>query len=321
MLNLNSKIYVAGHTGLIGSAFVRRFMRNRFANILLREHSELDLTNQYEVTEFFNKENPEFVIIAAGKVGGIVENKSYPADFIGTNLAIQTNVIRASHDSKVKRLIYFGSSCMYPRDCTQPMPERALFSGIPEPTSMAYAVSKMAGIQLCLAYNQQFGENRFIPLIPNSAFGPNDNFNLESGHVLSALIRRFHEAKIFNYPRVTLWGTGAPFREFIHADDIVDASLMLLRADLEAVEFPINLGSGLDISINNLATLVAKVVGYEGVIDWDTTKPDGAPRKLLDSSRINQLGWLPAVSLEDGLRSTYKWYLNNVDNSKLTYET
>lgn len=313
-MNLDSKIYVAGHTGLIGSAFVRRLKWDGYTNVILSNHAELDLTNQPDVADFFKNEMPEYVVLAAGKVGGIVENKTYPADFIKINLAIQANVLNAAHETDVKRVINFGSSCMYPRECPQPMAENALFSGVPEPTSMAYAVSKMAGTQMCLAYNQQYGEKRFIPVIPNSAFGPNDNFNPESGHVLSALIRRFHEAKGNGYPSVTLWGTGSPCREFIHADDIADAGLMLLQADLKDLEFPLNLGSGSDISIKNLAVVVAKVVGYNGVIEWDTTKPDGAPRKLLDSTRINRFGWSPSVSFEDGLRATYEWYLNNVAN-------
>lgn len=313
-MNLDSKIYVAGHTGLIGSAFARRLKRDGYTNVILRTHSELDLTSQPDVTEFFESERPEYVVLAAGKVGGIVENKTYPADFIRINLAIQANVLGAAHQTGVQRVINFGSSCMYPRECPQPMSENALFSGVPEPTSMAYAVSKMAGTQMCLAYNQQYGEKRFIPVIPNSAFGPNDNFNPESGHVLSALIRRLHEANANGDPSVTLWGTGSPCREFIHADDVADAGLMLLQADLTDLEFPLNLGSGSDISIKNLAGLVAKVVGYQGSIEWDTTKPDGAPRKLLDSSRINLFGWSPSVSFEGGLRATYEWYLNNVAN-------
>lgn len=313
-MNLDSKIYVAGHSGLIGSAFVRRLKRDGYTNVILRTHAELDLTSQLEVIDFFKNEKPEYVILAAGKVGGIVENRTYPADFIRTNMSIQSNVLDAAHKNDVKRLVNFGSSCMYPRECPQPMSENALFSGVPEPTSMAYAVSKMAGMQMCLAYNQQYGANRFIPVIPNSAFGPNDNFNPESGHVLSALIRRFHEAKANGYPSVTLWGTGSPCREFIHADDVADAGLMLLKAELGNLEFPLNLGSGSDISIKNLAALVAKVVGYNGVIEWDATKPDGAPRKLLDSSRINRFGWSPSVFFEDGLRATYEWYLNNIAN-------
>lgn len=312
MMDFNSKIYVAGHTGLVGSGLLRRFARDGYKNIIVRSHHELDLTNQADVDVFFKHENPEYVVLAAGKVGGIVENKTYPADFIRINLAIQANVLSAAHETGVKRVINFGSSCMYPRECPQPMQESALFSGVPEPTSMAYAASKMAGMQMCLAYNQQYGESRFIPVIPNSVFGPNDNFKPESGHVLSALISRLHGAKVRNSPSVTLWGTGSPYREFIHSDDVASACLMLLKSDLTDLEFPINLGSGKDISIKDLAKVIAKVVDYEGELNWDTTRPDGAPRKLLDSTRINRFGWAPSISFEIGLRSTYEWYLNNV---------
>jgi GDP-L-fucose synthase len=306
-----SKIYVPGHTGLIGSAIVKSLKEHGYNNVLIKTHEQLDLLNREEVFKFFEKERPEYVILCAGKVGGIVENKTFPADFISINLAIQQNVIGAAHRNDVKKLIFFGSSCMYPRECQQPMAESALFSGVPEPTSMAYAVAKMAGVQMCLAYNQQFGEKRFVPVVPNSAYGPNDNFNPESGHVLSALIRRFHEAKLKNIDKVTLWGSGSPKREFIHTDDIASACLRLLEADISSLELPVNLGSGSDVSIRELAEAIAKTIGYVGNIEWDTAKPDGAPRKLLDSSRINEFGWTPNVSFESGLKSTYEWYVNN----------
>lgn len=310
-MNKASKIYVAGHTGLVGSGVIKKLKQEGFWNVLTRPHAELDLTDAARVAELFKSERPEYVILCAGKVGGIVENRTYPADFIRTNLAIQQNVIEGAHQAQVERLIFLGSSCMYPRECAQPMAEAALFSGIPEPTSMAYAVSKMAGVQMCLAYNQQYGEKRFIPVIPNSAYGPNDNFNPESGHVLSALLRRFHDAKVKKLDEVTLWGTGLPRREFIHTDDIAAACMSLLEADVSELELPVNLGSGADISISELATVIAQIVGYSGKTEWDITKPDGAPRKLLDSSRINKFGWSPKVSFENGLRSTYEWYLNN----------
>ena len=306
-----SKIYVPGHTGLIGSAIVKSLKEHGYSNVLIKPHAQLDLLNREEVSKFFEKERPEYVILCAGKVGGIVENKTFPADFISINLAIQQNVIGAAHRNDVKKLIFFGSSCMYPRECQQPMAESALFSGVPEPTSMAYAVAKMAGVQMCLAYNQQFGKKRFIPVVPNSAYGPNDNFNPESGHVLSALIRRFHEAKLKNIDKVTLWGSGSPKREFIHTDDIASACLRLLEADISSLQLPVNLGSGSDVSIRQLAEAIAKTIGYAGHIEWDTAKPDGAPRKLLDSSRINEFGWTPSVSFESGLKSTYEWYVNN----------
>lgn len=311
-MNFDSKIYIAGHEGLIGSAVYRRLKSDGYKNIITRSRKDLDLTNQTNVDAFFEQENPEYVVLAAGKVGGIVENINCPADFIRINLAIQANVLSAAYESGVKRLINFGSSCMYPRDAVQPMAENVLFDGIPEPTSMSYAVSKMAGMQMCLAFNQQSGSKRFIPIIPNSVFGPHDNFNPESGHVLSALIKRFHEAKVGNIPEVTLWGTGSPCREFIYSDDIADICLILFQSDLADLEFPINIGSGKDISIQNLAEIIAKTVGYEGRIKWDTTRPDGAPRKLLNSARINRFGWTPSVPFEFGLRSTYRWYLNNV---------
>ncbi|MCP5196304.1 MAG: GDP-L-fucose synthase [Gammaproteobacteria bacterium] len=307
-----SKIYVAGHTGLIGSAVVRRLERAGFDNLITLTHSDLELTDVVAVERFFDEVMPEFVVLAAGRVGGIVENQTYPADFITTNLAIQLNVLRAAHRTGVQKLILFASSCMYPRECPQPMSETALFSGYPEPTSLAYAVSKLAGMQLCLAYNQQYGEKRFIPVIPNSAFGPNDNFDPESGHVLSALIRRFHEAKQAGVSSVTLWGSGHPRREFIHADDIADACLALLQGDTSKMEFPLNIGTGQDFSICELAEMVARVVGYAGDLGWDTSKPDGAPRKLLDSSRVHTFGWHPTVDFESGLKATYQWYLNNM---------
>lgn len=310
-MDKSSKIYVPGHTGLIGSAIVKSLKEHGYSNVLIKPHAQLDLLNREEVSKFFEKECPEYVILCAGKVGGIVENKKFPADFISINLAIQQNVIGAAHRNDVKKLIFFGSSCMYPRECQQPMAESALFSGVPEPTSMAYAVAKMAGVQMCLAYNQQFGKKRFIPVVPNSAYGPNDNFNPESGHVLSALIRRFHEAKLKNIDKVTLWGSGSPKREFIHTDDIASACLRLLEADISSLQLPVNLGSGSDVSIRQLAEAIAKTIGYAGHIEWDTAKPDGAPRKLLNSSRINEFGWTPSVSFESGLKSTYEWYVNN----------
>lgn len=315
-MDKSSRIYVAGHAGLIGSAVVRRLERGGSANVITAPHRDLELTDAQAVDRFFNSAKPDYVILAAGRVGGIVENQTYPADFLNTNLAIQLNVLRAAHRAGVRKLILFASSCMYPRECPQPMSETALFSGYPEPTSLAYAVSKLAGLQMCLAYNQQYGEQRFIPVIPNSAFGPNDNFDPKSGHVLSALIRRFHEARQAGAPSVTLWGSGNPRREFIHADDIADACLALLEGDVSQLQFPLNLGTGKDFSIRELAETIARVIGYSGTIEWDASKPDGAPRKLLDSSRLRAFGWRPAVDFEDGLRSTYQWYLDNAVSSE-----
>ena len=307
----NSSVYIAGHTGLIGSALVRRFSRMSGTSLILRSHHELELTDALAVEKFFAENRPDYVILAAGKVGGIVENNRFPADFIRTNLAIQLNVINAAYQYDVKKLVFFGSSCMYPKQCSQPMPEELLLTGKPEQTSIAYAMSKLAGLEMCQAFNRQFGEKRFIPLIPNSAYGPNDNFDPDAGHVLSVLIRRFHEAKQNADQTITLWGTGKPRREFIHADDIADAVAYVFEADLTDVEFPLNLGVGKDFSINELALAIAQVVGYRGKIEWDTSKPDGAPRKLLDSGRINALGWRATKDFEEGLNETYQWYLAN----------
>jgi len=309
-----ARIFVAGHRGLIGSAVVRLLRREGYKDLVLRDHSDLDLTDAVRVDEFFKKDKPEYVVLAAGRVGGIVENQKYPADIMNTNLAIQLNVLNAAHYSGVRRLIFFGSSCMYPRECAQPMPETLLLSGKPEPTSLAYAIAKLAGTQMCLAYNQQYGEKRFIPIIPNSAFGPNDNFDLRSGHVLSALIRRFDEAKQSSAKAVTLWGSGKPRREFVYVDDIADACFFLLSHDITNIDLPINVGVGKDHSIRELAEIISGIVGYKGRIEWDTSKPDGAPQKLLDSGRMLDLGWKPRVDLEAGLRNTYAWYLDHASN-------
>lgn len=316
-MDKTDKIFVAGHTGLIGSAVVRRLKSQGFCNLLLPRHSNLELTNAVAVDRFFDEYSPDYVVLAAGRVGGIIENQTYPADFMNTNLAIQLNVLKAAHRTDVRKLILFASSCMYPRDCPQPMPETALLSGYPEPTSLAYAISKLAGMQMCLAYNQQYGEQRFIPVIPNSAFGPNDNFDPKSGHVLSSLIRRFHEARQTGARSLTLWGSGTPRREFIHADDIADACIALLAGDTSTIALPINMGTGGDFSIRELAEIIARVVGYNGTVDWDTSKPDGAPRKLLDSTRLRTFGWLPAVDFEAGIKSTYQWYLDNIISAEV----
>ena len=304
-------IYVAGHEGLIGTAIVRILQSSCYNNLLLRTHQELELTNTLLVDQFFDKYKPKYVFLAAGKVGGIVENKTYPADFIRTNLNIQLNVMNAAQKNNINKLIFFGSSCMYPRECEQPMAEDILLSGQPEPTSIAYAIAKLAGLQMCLAYNKQFNEQRFIPVIPNSAYGPYDNFDPHSGHVLSALITRFHKAKSEGTKSVTLWGSGNPRREFIHADDIAKASLWLMENDTKHIPLPINIGVDYDVSIKELALTIAHIVGYEGVIDWDLSKPDGTPRKLLDSSRMRSLGWKPEIDFKDGLKETYNWYLKH----------
>jgi GDP-L-fucose synthase len=309
------KVFVAGHLGLLGSAMVRRLAGDARYKLITATHAEIELADAPAVDAFFQRNQPEYVILSAGRVGGILENKSYPADFISANLAIQLNVLQAAHRTGVSKLLLFASSCMYPREAPQPMAESALFTGRPEPTSMAYAISKMAGMQLCLAYNQQYGGNRFLPLIPNSVYGPNDNFQPDKGHVLSALIRRFHDAKASGAGEVTLWGTGAPKREFLYADDLADACLFLLENDTSDLPQPINIGTGSDISIRDLATLVASTVGYEGKVRWDTDKPDGAPRKLLDSSRIHDFGWRSSTDLATGVAKTYQWYLQDLVRS------
>jgi GDP-L-fucose synthase len=308
--------YVAGHKGLIGSAFIRHLERVGARDVLVRSRADLDLRDSGAVSRFFDEYRPNCVVLAAGRVGGIIENQTYPADFISDNLAIQLNVLQSAHRAGVQRLILFGSSCMYPRECPQPMPEEYLLSGKPEPTSLPYAISKLAGVHMCLAYNKQYGEKRFIPVIPNSAYGPNDNFDPNSGHVVSALIRRFHEAKINEVQQVTLWGSGSPRREFIHADDIALACVHLLGTDIDNLDLPLNIGVGVDYSILELAELIAGLIGYQGEILWDTSKPDGAPRKLLDSTRLLAAGWRAGTEFREGVRRTYEWYQQHVQLSR-----
>ena len=305
---MDSSVYVAGHGGLIGSALVRTLQARGCTKIITRTRAELDLSDVVSVKKFFEGQHPDFVLLAAGRVGGIVANRDCPADFLAENLAVQSNVIGAAHRAGVKRLIFFASSCMYPREAPQPMAEAALFSGRPEETSMGYAVAKIAGTQLCLAYNQQFGGKRFVPVIPNSVYGPHDNFDPATGHVLAALIARFHAAKSSGAASVRLWGSGKPRREFLHADDLAQACWMLLEADLSAVDLPLNIGPGTDTSVRELASTIADTVGYGGKVEWDSAMPDGAPRKLLDSSRMKKLGWRAQVPLAEGVRKTYDWY-------------
>ena len=308
---MDSSVYVAGHGGLIGSALVRMLRARGCGNVITRTRAELDLSDVVPVRKFFEDQHPDFVLLAAGRVGGIAVNRDRPADFLAENLAIQSNVIGAAHRAGVKRLIFFASSCMYPREAPQPMAESALFSGRPEETSMGYAVAKIAGTQLCLAYNQQFGGKRFVPVIPNSVYGPHDNFDPATGHVLAALIARFHDAKSSGAASVKLWGSGKPRREFLYADDLAEACWMLLRADLSSVDLPLNIGPGTDTSVRELASTIAGTVGYGGKVEWDASMPDGAPRKLLDSSRIRKLGWQAQVPLAEGVRKTYDWYRAN----------
>lgn len=310
-MDKDSTIFVAGHAGLIGSAVVRRLKHDGYERVLTKPRVALDLTDAVAVSAFFKKARPEYVVFAAGRVGGIVANQELPGEFMTENISMQVNVLRAAQEFDSKKLIYFGSSCMYPRECPQPMAEDSLLTGRPEPTSLPYAVAKIAGTFMCLAYNKQYGATRFIPVIPNSVYGPNDDFNRNTGHVLSALIARLHEAKAAGAGAVTLWGSGSPRREFIHADDVADACVFLLRHDASSLKLPVNVGLGSELSIKELAGKIASVIGYEGAITWDSSRPDGAPRKLLDGSRMKAFGWEAKVSLADGLASTYDWYRRN----------
>lgn len=308
----DSRIYIAGHTGLLGSALIKRLVKEQgFSHIITKTHAELDLTDSTAVDKFFKAEQPEYVFLAAGLTGGIVANKTYPANFLHTNISMQDNVFEAVNKYKVKHLIFYGSSCIYPKNAPQPMKEEYLMTGEIEDTSEAYAIAKTAGIIACRSYNKQYQTNRFIALVPNSMYGTNDNFDLENSHVLSALIRRLHEAKEDKKDKIILWGSGNPRREFIFSDDVADASIFaMLNADkLENRHY--NIGTAIDYSIKEIAGLIANVVGFRGEILWDTSKPDGAMRKLLDSSRFMSLGWKPSVLLEDGLKLTYRWYLEN----------
>jgi GDP-L-fucose synthase len=307
-VNPESKVYVAGHRGLVGSAILRRLRGEGCENLVTRTHSELDLTDARAVNAFFEAEKPEYVFLAAAKVGGILANDSYPADFLWENLAIELNVIDASHRHGVEKLLFLGSSCIYPKFAPQPMKEEYLLTGELEPTNEPYAVAKIAGIKLCQAYNVQHRAD-FISVMPTNLYGPGDNFDLKTSHVLPALIRKFHEAKESGEPAVIVWGTGTPRREFLHADDLADACVYLM--DEYSGSEPINVGVGEDISIKELAELVREVVGYAGEIVHDTTKPDGTPRKLLDVSKLHGLGWRAKVPLGEGIERTYAWFLGS----------
>lgn len=303
------KVFVAGHKGLIGSAFTRRLKSMPDVDLALQTRDELDLQDNHAVRKFFEKEKPEHVYMCAGRVGGIQENVRHPAQLMEANLGVQLNVMRAARDFGAKQVFYFGSSCMYPRDVPQPMAESALLSGKPEPTSLPYAMSKLAGVYHCLALNQELESTRFIPVIPNNVYGPEDDFNFETSHVLPALIRRFHEAKQAGAATVDVWGSGEPLREFVFVDDVVDACLFLGKLDLSKAELPLNIGTGSEVRIKDLVLAVASEVGFEGELVFDTSKPDGAPRKGLDSTALRALGWTPKTSLQEGIRRTYHWYL------------
>ena len=310
-MNKKDKIYVAGHTGLVGSAIFRLLKKRGFENIIVKRHSELDLTSQSMVMDFFEKEKPDYVFLAAAKVGGIKANYTYPANFIRDNLYIQSNVIDAAHKHHTKKLLFLGSSCIYPKFAPQPMKEEYLLTGELEPTNEYYAIAKIAGIKLCQAYSKQYGFNS-ICLMPTNLYGPGDNFDLENSHVLPALIRKFHEAKKNKVYEVVLWGTGSPRREFLYVDDLANASLHLMENYNE--QEIINIGTGEEISIKELAEMIGEVTGFQGKILFDSSKPDGNPRKLLDISKIKKFGWSPDVSLSEGIKYTYEWFLNHMNH-------
>lgn len=302
-MELSSKIYVAGHRGMVGSAILRNLQERGYTNFILRTHSELDLTNQQAVADCFAQQRPDYVFLAAAKVGGIVANSTYPAQFFYENMMIQTNVIHSAYVVGVKKLMFLGSSCIYPKLAKQPMREDALLTGLLEPTNEAYAIAKISGIKMCDYYRQQYGCD-FVSVMPTNLYGEGDNYDLQTSHVLPALIRKFHEAKLGNDKEVVLWGTGSPLREFLHADDMADATVfcMLNYSDYGQV----NVGSQSELTIKELAEMVRKVVGFEGDIVWDTTKPDGTPRKLMDSTKLYSMGWRPSISLDKGIVTVYE---------------
>lgn len=309
IIDKSDKIFVAGHRGMVGSALMRRLEAEAFSNVLTRERAQLDLADESAVAKFFKEERPDIVIVAAAKVGGIKANNDHPVEFLVENLRIQNNVIRSAYDNGVRKLLFLGSSCIYPKFAPQPIPESALLTGPLEQTNEAYAIAKIAGIKLCQAFSREYGAN-FISAMPTSLYGPNDNFDLDTSHVLAALLRKAHEAKVRNDRKLIAWGSGKPRREFLHVDDLAAACLLLL----EKYDSPeiINVGCGEDIPIRELAELVCDVVGFGGELAWDATKPDGTPRKLLDISKIRALGWKPAVPLRDGIQRTYDWFLKNI---------
>ncbi|HWX66258.1 MAG TPA: GDP-L-fucose synthase [Rhodanobacter sp.] len=307
-MDIHARIYVAGHRGLVGSAIVRRLKADGVSNLILRTHQELDLTNQSQVEQFFATEKPEYVFLAAAKVGGILANSTYSAEFIRDNLAIQTNVIHSAWKHGAKKLLFLGSSCIYPRDCPQPIKEEYLLTGPLEPTNEWYAIAKIAGLKMCQAYRQQYGFDA-ICAMPTNLYGPGDNFDPDNSHVVPALIRRFHEAKVAGIPKVTIWGSGRPLRELLHADDLANALLVLMQA--YSAEEIVNIGSGDEINIAELARSIASVVGYTGSMLFDASKPDGTPRKVLDAHRMRDLGWSARIPLEEGLAATYAWHITN----------
>ncbi|AQS03696.1 GDP-L-fucose synthase [Clostridium beijerinckii] len=311
-MNKDSKIYVAGHKGLVGSAIVRGLKDKEYRNIIGKTHEELDLMDSLAVDEFFRTEKPEYVFLAAAKVGGIHANSTYPADFIFQNLQIQNNIIGSAHKYGVKKLMFLGSSCIYPKMCPQPIKEEYLLSGYLEETNEGYALAKISGLKMCQFFNKQYGTN-YISVMPTNLYGPYDNFSGVNSHVMPALIRRFHEAKINNATEVVVWGSGMPLREFLYSEDMADACIYLMET-YEGNEF-FNIGTGKELTIKELAELIKETVGYDGEIVWDSTKPDGTPRKLLDVSRLEKAGWKYKVELKDGVRMAYKWFLENYSNN------
>jgi GDP-L-fucose synthase len=314
-MNKTDKIYIAGHRGLVGSAIVRQLKERSFDNLLMRTHKELDLTNQASVQVFFKNEQPDYVILAAGKVGGIQANNTYPADFIYQNIMIEANVINAAYEYRVKCLLFLGSTCIYPKAAEQPIREDALLTGILEPTNEPYALAKIAGIKLCESYNRQYSTD-FRSVMPTNLYGINDNFHTKNSHVIPALIQRFHKAKENNDKEVVVWGTGNAMREFLYVDDMADASLFILELDKQTYQdntqpmrSHINVGTGKDITIRDMAQTIKEVVGYKGKLIFDTAKPDGTPRKLIDTSSLKNMGWKYSTELKDGLQKTYEWYL------------
>ncbi len=320
MLNKNSKIYIAGHRGMVGSAILRKFQDEAYSNLIVRKRDELDLTNQADVNKFFGNEKPEYVIIAAAKVGGILANNTYRAEFIYDNLMIEANIIHSAYKSRVKKLLFLGSSCIYPKLAPQPLKEEYLLSGYLEYTNEPYAIAKITGIKLCENYYKQYGSN-FFPVMPTNMYGPNDNYNLETSHVLPALIRKVYEAKFAGLSEVEVWGTGKPKREFLYVDDLADAVFYLMNK-VDAKDLydngisHINIGTGEDLTIAELVDVIKKVVGFGGGIKYDTGKPDGTPRKLLDVTRLHKLGWKHKTNLEDGITKAYEWYLGNEERFK-----
>ncbi len=308
-MDIKSKIYVAGHNGMVGSAIVRCLERNGYSNLVLKSHKELDLTDQAATDKFFEEQKPDYVFLAAAKVGGIHANNSYPADFIMENMLIECNVIRSAYRNNVKKLMFLGSSCIYPKTCPQPIKEEYLLTGLLEPTNEPYALAKISGINMCQSYNKQYG-TKFICAMPASLYGIKDTFDAYNSHVIPSMIIKLHKAKLENKPLVELWGTGTPLREFLYVDDLADACFYLMQ-NYEGNDF-INIGSGNEISIHDLAHIIKKVIGYGGDIVFDTSKPDGTPRRVLHNSKIQETGWSPKINIEEGIRREYQYYLDYI---------